>query len=368
MKNSVCNNMHEIEGYKAGKPIEEVQREFGLTKVVKLASNENFIPLPAGVREAIRRETDNSLLYPDSDSFYLRTRIARRYGLEPENVVIGAGSVELIRIIIRVFLKPGEHVLTSAGGFSFYRVATIEHSSSAAFVETPLTADHGFDLDAMKAALRPETKIVFLTNPNNPTGTFLEAGKVRDFVAAAGRERIVVLDNAYEEYVDRELEYFTGLELLAANRNVVILKTFSKIHGLAGLRIGYGLAHPEMISYLSRLKAPFNVTRISQAAAEAALEAGDYLDCSYSENRVNRDLLLEGLRRLGQRPVPSQTNFLMFFPTVDVNALNQKLLRRGVIIRPLRSFGIPEAMRVTVRSRDDCLFFLKNLEEALREF
>ncbi len=365
---SVCKYLHEIETYKTGRPIEEVQREFGLKRVVKLASNENFLPPSAQVRQAIVKEIENCPLYPDNDSFYLRNKLALKYNLDIENIIVGAGSVELIRIIIKTFLNPGEEVLTSAYGFSFYKVATVEHAGLKAFREVAMTEDYCFDLQRLAEEIRPETKIIFLTNPNNPTGTFVPPAELAEFVKNVDPAKIVVLDNAYEEYVERSLGYFTGLDLIRERDNIIVLKTFSKIYGLAALRIGFALASRETIAYLNKLKAPFNVSRIAQAAAEAALDAGDYLECSYSENLKNRTLLLEGLEEMKIRAFPSQTNFIMFFPPVDAEALNKKLLQRGVIIRPLRSFGLPEALRVSVGSRTDCKYFLKSLKEALKEF
>ena len=222
-------------------------------------------------------------------------------------------------MLIRTFLKPGEKVLTSEKTFSLYKIATTEIAGAAAFVEAPM--DPG-------AALRPgghrrprstaDAKIIFITNPNNPTGTFLHAAAVRAFIDRVPDDRIIVLDNAYQEYVDDPDDYVTGLDEIGRQKNVIVLRTFSKVYGLAGLRVGYAMANPEIIAILNRVKPPFNVTRIGQRAALASLENDDYKNQSVRLNRANKAKLFAQLQGLGLRVIPSQANFLLFFPAVDV--------------------------------------------------
>jgi histidinol-phosphate aminotransferase len=365
MESLVNPNVLQISPYIPGKPVEEIQREFKLEKVVKLASNENMLPIPENVREAIRDELSQVHCYPDSDNYYLCQRLAAINELQPEQVIAGAGSVELIHMLIRAFLKSGEKVLTSEKTFSLYKIATTEFAGQAAFLETPMDENLCFDLEAMARRIDGQTKIIFITNPNNPTGTFVPAAAIRQFIQKIPKDRIIVLDNAYQEYFDDPDEYVTGLDEIRAGKNVVVLRTFSKVYGLAGLRVGYAMAKPEIISILSRIKAPFNVTRIGQRAALASLENDDYKNRSVRLNRANKAKLLGQLRSLGLRVIPSQTNFLLFFPDLAVAELNIRLLKEGVIIRPTGGFGIPEGMRVTIGLEEENEFFIKKLKKVL---
>jgi histidinol-phosphate aminotransferase len=367
MESLVNPNILQISPYIPGKPVEEIQREFNLGKVVKLASNENLLPIPENVKKAISDELSQVHYYPDSDNFYLRQRLAVINGLQPEQVIVGAGSVELIHMLIRTFLKSGEKVLTSEKTFSLYKIATTEFAGQAAFLETPMDKDLCFDLEAMARRIDEQTKIIFITNPNNPTGTFLPAAAIRTFMQKVPKDKIIVLDNAYQEYFDDPDDYVTGLDEIRAGENVVVLRTFSKVYGLAGLRVGYAMAKPEIIAILSRVKAPFNVTRIGQRAALASLENDDYKNRSVSLNRANKAKLLGQLQSLGLRVIPSQTNFLLFFPEIAPAELNIRLLKEGVIIRPTAGFGIPEGMRVTVGLEEDNEFFIKKLKKVLSD-
>jgi histidinol-phosphate aminotransferase len=367
MESLVNPHVLQITPYKPGKPVEDIQREFNLKKVVKLASNENMLPIPGRVKKAIIDELSQVHSYPDSDNYYLRQRLAEYNGLQLDNIIVGAGSVEIIHMLIRTFLKTGEKVLSSEKTFSLYKIATTEIAGVAAYVEAPMTQELCFDLQAIAAKIDQHTKIVFITNPNNPTGTFLHAQPIRDFIDRVPDDKIIVLDNAYQEYIDDPNDYVTGLDEIRRKKNVVILRTFSKVYGLAGLRVGYAMAKPEIISLLNRVKAPFNVTRVGQRAALASLESEDYKNESVHLNRANKAKLSTQLQSLGLRVIPSQANFLLFFPGTDIAALNLKLLQQGVIIRPMGGFGIPEAMRVTVGLEEENNFFFAKLKNALHE-
>jgi len=367
MESLVNPHVLQITPYKPGKPVEDIQREFHLARVVKLASNENMLPIPEHVRQAIIDEISQVHCYPDSDNYYLRRRIAEYNGIDMDNVIVGAGSVEIIQLLIRTFLKPGEKVLTSEKTFSLYKIATTEIAGTAAFIEAPMDQELRFDLEAIAARAGANAKIIFITNPNNPTGTFLHGAAVRSFIDRVPADRLIVLDNAYQEYIDDPDDYVTGLDEIRRRKNVVVLRTFSKVYGLAGLRVGYALAHPEVIAILNRVKPPFNVTRIGQRAALAALENDDYKNLSVRMNRANKARLFAQLQDLRLRVIPSQANFLLFFPGVDVAGLNQRLLRQGVIIRPMAGFGIPDAMRVTVGLEEENDFFIAKLSQALKE-
>jgi len=367
MNNLVNPNILELMPYKSGKPIEEIKRKYNLKKVIKLASNENPFQIPDNVKNAIVEDLGNITTYPDSDSFYLRRAIAEKNGINLENVLIGAGSVEIIKMIVIAFLKSGEKVLTSEKTFPMYKIAVLEKRGVASFIEAEMDEKFKFSLKNIKNKMNGSVKIVFLTNPNNPTGTILPKGEMAEFVENVPDDVFVVLDNAYEEYVSDKGDYMTGLKYINKKKNVIILKTFSKIYGLAGLRVGYAFGHPETIAMLNRVKAPFNVTRISQNAALESLRSDEFKNRSYDLNIKNRKLLFSQLQELGVDVVPSETNFLMFFPKIDIGNLNVRLLEEGVIIRPLRGFGVPNAMRVTVGSEEDNNFFVDKLKTILSE-
>jgi histidinol-phosphate aminotransferase len=365
MEYSVNPNILELMPYKPGIPVEEIQREYNPDRIVKLGSNENPFPVPAHVAAAISTEINKINTYPDNVSFYLRQRLAEYIGVDKENIVAGAGSVEIIRMIIRSFLNPGETVLTSEKTFLFYGIATIEQAGKSAYIEAPMGDDYTFDLDAIYRLMDDSTKIIFLTNPNNPTGTMLPKQAVLDFVASVPENKLVVLDNAYHEYVMDPDNYADGIHEAINRKNVIVLRTFSKIYALAGLRIGYAVSNRGIIALLNRVKAPFNVTRISQAAALASLESDDFKNKSVALNVKNRGKLTRQLEDLGLRVIPSETNFLLFIPPIDPLELNRKLLEQGVIIRPLNAFGAPEAMRVTVGFEEDNDYFIEKLKKTI---
>jgi len=367
VKYLVNSNVLDLQPYKPGKPVEELQREYEPEHIVKLASNENPFPVPANVAAAVNREIANFNYYPENDSYYLKHRLAEYNGIDAENVIVGAGSVELIRMIARVFLKPGETVLTSQKTFLLYRIAAFEIGGKAALIETPMGEDYSIDLDALYGLVDHKTKIIFIANPNNPTGSMIPRQKMMDFIAAVPGDKIIVLDNAYHEYVRSPADYPDAKEEALNRRNLIVLRTFSKIYALAGLRIGYAIANKEIISYLNRVKAPFNVTRAAQAAASASLESDDFKKRSAHLNLKNKEKLFLQLKEMGMKVLPSEANFLCFFPGVDTEDLNQRLLKEGVIIRPLHAFGVPDGMRVTVGFEEDNDFFVEKLKKVLSE-
>lgn len=378
MNDLINPNVLELMPYKAGRPVEEIQRIYKIEKVIKLASNENPFPVPQNVTQAIAREVANINAYPCSDSYYLREQVARYNGVKPENVVIGAGSVELIRMIAKTFLNPakGGKVLTSDKTFVLYKIAAVEEGGKQAIVEVPLGADYRIDLDRMVKAVDKQTKVIFIANPNNPTGTLLSKKELQAFIDKIPSDIIIVLDNAYQEYVTDSVDeadkaaaadYFDGIEMAITRKNIIVLRTFSKIYALAGLRVGYAIAHEEVIAYLGRVKAPFNVTRLGQVAALASLQDDEFKNKSARLNAVNRERLFQRLSRLGLKVVPSKANFILFFPGTDTNDLNERLLKEGVIIRPLHGFGFPDGIRVTVGTEEENNFFMEKLEKVFKE-
>jgi histidinol-phosphate aminotransferase len=367
MQELINPHVLEMVPYKPGKPIEELQREYNLERVVKLASNENPLGVPPYVAEAIKNEISHLNFYPENDSYYLRHRIADYNGIGAENVIVGAGSVELISMIVRTFLLPGQTVLTSEKTFLMYKIAAVETGGKAAFIEAPMGNDYTFDLDALYRLTDDKTKIIFIANPNNPTGTMINKQEIMDFIDKVPEDKIIVLDNAYQEYVSSPDDYPDAIEAAINRENVIVLRTFSKIYSLSGLRVGYGVSNLGILSYLNRVKLPFNVTRLAQTAAVASLENDDFMHRSIKLNLKNKEKLYRQLQEIGMKVIASEANFLLFFPGIDPIGLNQRLLKEGVIIRPLHAFGVPEALRVTVGTEEDNDFFIEKLKKVLSE-
>jgi histidinol-phosphate aminotransferase len=331
--------------YVPGKPIEEVEREYGVSNVAKLASNENALgPSPLAV-VAARAAAAKVNLYPDGSAYLLRHALAAKLGVRPEEVMLGNGSNELIELMVRTFVLDGEEVLASAQSFVAYKLAAQEHGRT--LVEAPMKAFH-YDLDALRKLLSRRTKVVFLANPDNPTGTWFTEAELVPFLDAMPKDTLVVLDEAYVEFVDAP-GFQDALALRKRYPNLVVLRTFSKIHGLAGLRLGYGIARPEVVEYVDRVRPPFNVNLVAQAAGIAALDDAAHIARSRALVREQRPVLAAGLQALGATVVPSQGNFVMAdFPGRPGKELFEALLREGVVVRPLGGYGFPTAQRVTV--------------------
>jgi len=367
MENKINPNLIGLKQYQPGKSIEEIKSKFKLDKIIKLASNENPFPLPKNVVNAIKDEICLANRYPDSNCFYLRERIAEYNGIKTENILVGAGLGEIIRIIIQTFLKPGEKVLGSEKSFLYYKTATVTYAGRHAFIEAKMGEDFKCDLDSIYQLLDESIKIIFIANPNNPTGTMIPKKKIFDFINKTPEDKIIVLDNAYQEYIINTDEYPDGIEFALNRKNLIVLRTFSKIYALAGLRIGYAISNEKVISYLSRAKAPFNVNRNTQRAASVSLGNDDFKNESARLNFKNKEKLVNQLEGMELKVIPSAANFLLFFPRTDTVEINDRLIKEGVIIRPLQAFGIPDGIRVTVGFEEDNNFFLEKLDKILTE-
>lgn len=348
--------------YSPGKPVSEVQRELGLDSIVKLASNENPEgPLPA-VLEAIAAAATQINRYPDAACYNLTRRLAAHLDVTPESLIFGNGSNEVIDMLIRALISPGENVVFSAHSFIVYALATQVHFESG--VAVPLADGDRHDLPAMAAAVDERTKLVIICNPNNPTGTYNTAAELDTFLAAIPDQVIVAMDEAYYEYVVAD-DYPQTLDLLAAHPNLVILRTFSKIHSLAGLRVGYGVGHPGLIGELHKTREPFNVNLLSQAAAIACLDNWHEVAGRRARNRTQLEWLVGQLEELGLETVPSQTNFVLVRGRVNAGQLAADLLHKGVIVRPMHAFGLGDgAMRISVglpAENQRCLAAMKEI-------
>jgi histidinol-phosphate aminotransferase len=351
-----------IAPYVPGKPVEELAREYGLAEkdIVKLASNENPRGPSPRVRQAIADAVAGITRYPDGNGFALKTALASRFGVEREQVVLGNGSNDILELTTQAFLRPGDEAVYSQHAFAVYPLAT--QARGAIGVLVPARA-LGHDLDAMRAAITQRTRIVFVANPYNPTGTWLAPGAMKAFVASVPQDVLIVLDEAYNEYL-RPTHRFDTASWIAEHPNLVISRTFSKAYGLAGLRVGYGLMSVAVADMLNRVRQPFNVNSVAQAAALAALADADYLDESARLNFAGLDQLMRGLDALGIGYVPSFGNFLLVH-IGDAAKVYDKLLRQGVIVRPVANYGLPGHLRVTVGLEEENRRFLSALREAV---
>ena len=329
--------------YEPGKPIADVARELGMdpATIIKLASNENpFGPSPLGKAAALRA-IEQSELYPDGGCVALRTKLGKIYGFEANQFVIGNGSNELIELLGHVFLQPGDEVVMGNPSFAVYKLVTLLFGAKP--VEVPLV-NHTHDLAALAAAVTPRTKLVFVPSPNNPMGTANTEAELLAFARALPEHVVFVFDEAYAEYLDNPPDLRA---LIREGRKVVCLRTFSKIYGLASLRVGFGYAEPELAALLTRVRQPFNVNAIGQAAALAALDDYAFIQKCTRENRLGLARLESGFNALGLEIVPSVANFLLV-KVGDGARVFIELQKRGVIVRPMRPYGMPEWLRVTV--------------------
>jgi histidinol-phosphate aminotransferase len=351
-----------IAPYVGGKPIEEVARELGLApaSIVKLASNENPRGPSPRVVEAIAAAAAELTRYPDGNAYVLRQALARRHAVAAEQIVLGNGSNDVLELVAQAFLRPGDEAVYAQHAFVVYPLAT--QARGATGVEVP-AREFGHDLAAMQAALTPRTRVVFIANPNNPTGTWLEPGALRRFVAAVPQDVVVVLDEAYYEYLDPAVRG-DAAAWVTHHSNLVVSRTFSKAYGLAALRIGYGVMHAAVADLLNRVRQPFNVNALAQAAALAALDDPGYVEESRRLNAAGLVQLRAGLDRLGVPALPSHGNFLLA-RVGDAPRVYDALLHAGVIVRPVANYGLPQWLRVTVGLPAENARFLEALARAL---
>ncbi len=346
--------------YVPGKPIEEVQRELGVRDIVKLASNENPLGSSPKALVAVQKALGSVNRYPDGSGFALRKALAARHGVAIEQVILGAGSVELIEMLARAFLADGDEAVYSQQSFISYELAVEQVNGKA--VTPPATAGRAHDLPAMARAVNQRTKLVFVANPCNPTGTYFSRAELDAYLAAVGDQVLTVVDQAYHEYVDRA-DYPDALDDLKAGRGVIVLRTFSKIYGLAGLRIGYAIGSPEVIAMLDRVRSPFNTSSLAQAAALAALDDEEWARRSREHNLKELAFLERELARRGVTYTPSVTNFVLVEFESDVKALFQEFQKRGVIIRPVGGPGLVNCARVSIGTRAETERFLAALDQ-----
>ncbi len=350
--------------YVPGKPIEEVQRELGVRDIVKLASNENPLGTSPKALEAIRQALPELNRYPDGSGYKLRRALGQRLAVDMEQIILGNGSCELIEMLARAYLADGDEAVISQQSFVMYELAVNQVNGRA--IAVPTAAGRRHDVVAMAKAVGERTKLVYIANPCNPTGTYVTREELDAYFAIVGDRVLTVLDQAYQEYVDRP-NYPDGLDDLRKGRNVIVLRTFSKIYGLAGIRIGYGVASPEVIATLNRVRSPFNTSSLAQAAALAALDDDEWATASRSHNLQELSFLQAELSRRGVRFTPSVTNFVLIEFDKDVQKLFLEFQKRGVIIRPVGGPGLVNCARVSVGTRKENLRFLQALDSLVLE-
>jgi len=352
-----------IAPYQGGKPISEVAREFGLDEavIVKLASNENPLGMPESARQAMLAAVADISRYPDSNGFELKAALTAKYGVPQDWITLGNGSNDILELAAHALVQPGQSTVFAEYSFAVYPLATQAVGGRAIVVPAK---DYGHDLAAMAQAIAPDTKLVFIANPNNPTGTFIPAAQIEAFLKVVPRHVVVVLDEAYNEYLAPELQY-ESTAWVREYPNLLVSRTLSKAYGLAGLRVGFGIAQPTLTDLLNRIRQPFNVNSLAQAAAIAALNDRDFLQKSAAVNRDGYRQLTQAFDELGLQYVPSYGNFVLVKVGDDDGAgarVNLALLKQGVIVRPVGNYGLPQWLRISIglpQENDACIAALK---------
>ncbi|MCL7421971.1 MAG: histidinol-phosphate transaminase [Methylobacter sp.] len=365
--NTICDlavpGVQQLVPYVPGKPIEELERELGLTRIVKLASNEN--PLGPGKKAlaAIQATLSQLALYPDGNGFNLKQALARKYGVETGQITLGNGSNEILELVARAFLTTEHEVVFSQHAFAVYPIVTQAVGAKAVVVPA---VNYGHDLEAMLQAVNEKTRLVFVANPNNPTGTWVDQSCLERFIKALPETCLCVLDEAYYEFVD-STDPVDSIGWLKKYPNLLITRTFSKAYGLAGLRVGYGLSSPELADILNRVRQPFNNNMLALAAAEAALSDAEHLERTITVNARGMQQLTDGFRKLGLEWIPSHGNFV----SVDLKQpglpVYEALLRKGVIVRPVANYEMPSHLRVSIGTEVENRIFLNALSDILSD-
>jgi len=372
MNDAIWNNahagIHELHTYVPGKPIEDLERELGLTSILKLASNENPLGMAPGAQTALSEHAGDLRFYPDGNATPLKQKLAALHHIEPARITLGNGSNDILELAARVFLGPAKNAVFSQYAFAVYPIVSRAVNAETRVVPAlpynsamPL----GHDLDAMYQAIDSNTGVVFVASPNNPTGTWADRTALEDFIAAVPASVLVVLDEAYVEYQAAETR-LDSRALLEHHDNLLVTRTFSKIYGLAGMRVGYGLSSTVVADLLNRVRQPFNVHTLGQLGATAALDDHAFVEQSIATNTAERPRVEQALRERGFKTLPSAANFVTFDCGQPSDPIYQAMLRQGVIVRPLASYDLPNHIRVTVGRPADSDRFLAALDAAIQ--
>jgi len=350
-----------LQPYQPGKPVEELERELGLTDIIKLASNENPMGPGQNLLNALAAALPDIARYPDGSAYELKRALAKRLGVNEASLTIGNGSNDVLELLARVYLRPGNEAIVSEHSFVVYPLLAISLGADLTVIPA---RNYGQDLEATLAAVTDKTRIVFIANPNNPTGTWLTEKVIRSFLERVPDDVIVVLDEAYFDYV-QEADYPDGIALAREFPNLVVTRTFSKAYGLAALRIGYSVSHPDMADMMNRVRQPFNVNSLSLVAALESLKDEEYLARVISLNSQGLRYLETACKSLGLDYIPSVGNFLSIDFGRDAMPVYDALLRQGVIVRPIGVYGLPNHLRVTVGLKEENERFIRSLKEVL---
>ncbi len=362
LSKQVPSDILKIKPYIPGKPIEEVKRELGVSKVIKLASNENSLgPSPMAV-EAIQNYASGIHFYPDGGCYYLKKEIASKLGIDPANIILGNGSDEIVSLITRVFIQKGDEVVIGDPSFLMYKIDT--QISQGKVVGAPLK-EFKVNAQEMTKVLTSKTKLIFISNPNNPTGTIINKEGMQRIIEKVPPDVLIVSDEAYYEFVD-DPEYPDTLSWVREDKNIIVLRTFSKMYGLAGLRIGYGIARKGIISILNKVRPPFNVNSLAQIAARAALQDKEHLIRSNNLVQLGKKFLYNQLRKLGVQFVLTQANFILIKSGEKTREIILALLKKGIIVRGMEAYNLPYYLRLTIGKQEENEIFIREFRNALR--
>ena len=359
LSNLAPDYIRAIAPYQGGKPISEIAREFGIdeAEIVKLASNENPLGMSPKAQMAIEDAMLDISRYPDGNSFVLREAVSQKFGVAHEKIIFGNGSNDILELVARAFLQVGDEAIYSQHAFAVYPLVT--QAVGAVGIVVPAT-EFAHDLDGFLKAITPKTRLIFIANPNNPTGTLIDKTTLKDFLQQVPKNVLVVLDEAYDEYLS-SIDQSEAVAWLTAFDNLIISRTFSKAYGLAGLRIGFGLMHADIADILNRVRQPFNVNAVAQAAAVASLADDDFVAQSYAANQAGMLQLTQGFNHLGLEYIDSYANFISF-KVKNAITVNQKLLESGIIVRPVANYEMPDYLRVSIGLFSENQRFLNALE------
>ncbi|NQT06849.1 MAG: histidinol-phosphate transaminase [Candidatus Omnitrophica bacterium] len=364
MKRLAKSHLNKIKPYKPGKPIEELKRQLGLKDAIKMASNENALSPSSRVISSIAKAARDLNRYPDGGSFYLKKELAKRFRISPDNFIIGNGSDEVIVFAVRTFLKSGDEVIIAKPTFLVYDIASRVEGIRVKHV--PLR-DYRYDLESMRKAITKKTRMIFIANPDNPTGTYVTRKEVERFMSGLRRDIIVVFDEAYYEFASERSDYPRTMRYFKKERNVIILRTFSKIYSLAGLRVGYGIARRDLIESMNKVREPFNVNSLAQTAAIAAMYDEGFVKKTKRLIKMGKSYLYSELDIMGIMYIPSATNFILMEIGPDAPVIYKKLLKKGIIVRNMEAWGLSGFLRVTIGTDRENRRFIKALSDIWRQ-
>jgi len=350
-----------IASYVPAKSLQKIQKELGLEKIIKLAANENTMGCSPKVREAILESYEKISLYPDGFCSELRSEVSKVYDIEENKLIFGNGSFELLSLVAQTFINPGEESIIPEPSFGWYKVVTL--AMDGKIVSVPLK-NHQIDLVEVRNKISEDTKVVWLCNPNNPTGTFFDNEQLENFLKEITSRIVVVLDEAYYEFVTSD-KYPDSVALAEKYKNIIILRTFSKVYGLASLRVGYGIAHPEFIDYLNKIRLPINVNATAQAAALASLKDINFKNACIENNNKGKEFYYKEFKELNLEYIPTETNFIMVNVKKDSVWIADEVLKRGISLRPGLEFGMPEWLRISIGKPEENLQVIEKLKEVL---